>query len=79
MEKNPGGQNFGNEGEGRFREILSCPPPKCVLPLKCPPPPKFRDLAPPLSAGHIFQPERGTLTDNNFENQLLCHVNNQNW
>ena len=27
MEKNPGGQNFGNEGEGRFREILSCPPP----------------------------------------------------
>ena len=36
MEKDPGG--FGNEGEGRFREILSCPPPKCVLPLKCPPP-----------------------------------------
>ena len=37
MEKNPGGQNFGNEGEGRFCEILSCRPLKCVLPLKCPP------------------------------------------
>ena len=46
MEKNPGGQKFWQRGEGRFREILSCPPPKCVLPLKCPP--KFRDLAPPL-------------------------------
>ena len=33
-----GVKNFGNEGEGRFREILSCPPPKCVLPLKCSPP-----------------------------------------
>ena len=30
------------------------------------------------SAGRIFQPERATLTDNNFANQLLCHVN-QNW
>ena len=31
------------------------------------------------SAGRIFQPERAiTLTDNNFENQLLCYVN-QNW
>ena len=37
MEKIQGVKNFGNEGEGRFREILSCPPPKCVLPLKCPP------------------------------------------
>ena len=27
------------------------------------------------SAGRIFQPERATLTDNNFENQLLCYVN----
>ena len=30
------------------------------------------------SAGRIFQPEKATLTDNNFENQLLCFVN-QNW
>ena len=32
------------------------------------------------SAGSIFQPEGATiaLTDNNFENQLLCYVN-QNW
>ena len=30
------------------------------------------------SVGRIFQPERATLTDNNFENQLLCYVN-QNW
>ena len=51
MEKNPGGQKFWQRGEGRFREILSCPPPKCVLPLKCPP--KFRDLALPLPA-HVF-------------------------
>ena len=29
-------------------------------------------------AGRIFQPERATLTDNNFENQLLCYVN-RNW
>ena len=27
MEKNPGGQKFWQRGEGRFREILSCPPP----------------------------------------------------
>ena len=26
------------------------------------------------SAGRIFQPERATLTNNNFENQLLCYV-----
>ena len=25
MEKIQGVKNFGNEGEGRFREILSCP------------------------------------------------------
>ena len=25
MEKNPGGQKFWQPGEGRFREILSCP------------------------------------------------------
>ena len=30
------------------------------------------------SAGRIFQPERATLTDNTFANQLLCHVN-QKW
>ena len=38
MEKIQGVKNFGNEGEGRFHEILSCPPPNCVLLLKCPPP-----------------------------------------
>ena len=27
------------------------------------------------SAGRIFQPKRATLTDNNFENQLLCYLN----
>ena len=26
------------------------------------------------SAGRIFQPERATLTNNNFENQLLRYV-----
>ena len=26
------------------------------------------------SAGRIFQPERATLTNDNFENQLLCYV-----
>ena len=30
------------------------------------------------SAGRIFQPERATSTDNNFENQLLCYIN-KNW
>ena len=44
-----GVKNYGNEGEGRFREILSCPPRKCVLPLKCPP--KFRD---PSHCVHTF-------------------------
>ena len=29
-------------------------------------------------SGRIFQPEKATITDNNFENQLLCYVN-QNW
>ena len=45
MEKIQGVKNFGNEGEGRFREILSCPPKMRVAPQI---PPKFRDLAPPL-------------------------------
>ena len=26
------------------------------------------------SAGRTFQPERATLTKDNFENQLLCYV-----
>ena len=42
-----GVKNFGNEGEGRFREILA-PPPKMRVAPQMPPPPKFRDLAPPL-------------------------------
>ena len=39
MEKNPGGQKFWQQGEGRFREILSCPPPpqKRVAPQMPPP------------------------------------------
>ena len=54
MGKNPGGQKFWQRGgQGRFSEILSCPPhPKCVLPLKCPP--KFRDLVPSLYLRLIF-------------------------
>ena len=47
MEKNPGGQKFWQRGEGRFREILSCPPQNACCPSNAPPP-KFRDLAPPL-------------------------------
>ena len=31
-EKIQGVKNFGNEGEGRFREILSCPPKMRVAP-----------------------------------------------
>ena len=32
MEKNPGDQKFWQRGEGRFREILSCPPKMRVAP-----------------------------------------------
>ena len=32
MEKIQGVKNFGNEGEGRFREILSSPPKMRVAP-----------------------------------------------
>ena len=32
MEKIQRVKNFGNEGEGRFREILSCPPKMHVAP-----------------------------------------------
>ena len=46
MEKIQGVKNFGNEGERRFCEILSCPPPKMRVAPQMPP--KFRDLAPPL-------------------------------
>ena len=38
MEKNPGGQKFWQRGEGRFREILSCPP-KMRFASQMPPPP----------------------------------------
>ena len=38
MEKIQGVKNFGNEGEGRFREILSCPPPKMRVAPQMPPP-----------------------------------------
>ena len=48
MEKNPGGQKFCQRGGGEISWNSILPPPKCVLPLKCPLPPKFRDLAPPL-------------------------------
>ena len=37
MEKIQGVKNFGNEGEGRFREILSCPPPKMRVGPQMPP------------------------------------------
>ena len=37
MEKNPGVKNFGNEGEERFREILSCPPQNACCPSNAPP------------------------------------------
>ena len=40
MEKIQGVKNFGNEGEGRFREILSCPPKMRVAP-QMPPPPQI--------------------------------------
>ena len=38
MEKNPGGQKFWQRREGRFREILSCPPPKMRVAPQMPPP-----------------------------------------
>ena len=59
--KYPGAKHFGNEGEGRFREILSCPPPQNAC---CPSnaPPKFRDLAPPLDTDinvfHVDTPNK---------------------
>ena len=37
MEKNPGGQKFWQRGEGRFREILSCPPQNACCPSNAPP------------------------------------------
>ena len=37
MEKIQGVKNFGNEGEGRFREILCCPPKMRVAPQMPPP------------------------------------------
>ena len=40
MEKNPGGQKFWQRGEGRFREILSCPPQNAFSP-QMPPPPQI--------------------------------------
>ena len=36
--KNPGGQKFWQRGEGRFREILSCPPPQMRVAPQMPPP-----------------------------------------
>ena len=36
-----GVKNFGNEGEGRFREILSCPPPKMRVAPQMPPLPQI--------------------------------------
>ena len=37
MEKIQGVKNFGNEGEGRFCEILSFPPPKMRVAPQMPP------------------------------------------
>ena len=37
MEKNPGGQKFWQRGEGRFHEILSCPPPQMRVAPQMPP------------------------------------------
>ena len=53
--KSRGSKIFGNEGEGRFRETLSCPPQNACCPSNTPPP-KFRDLAPPLPLGYPIKP-----------------------
>ena len=44
--KSRGSKILATRGRGDFVKFYLAPPPKCVLPLKCPP--KFRDLAPPL-------------------------------
>ena len=44
--KSRGSKILATMGRGDFLKFYLAPP-KCVLPLKCPPP-KFRDLAPPL-------------------------------
>ena len=50
-EKMQGVKNFGNEGEGRFRDILSCPPPKMRV-------------APQMPAPQIPRPGAATGTKN---------------
>ena len=50
MEKNPGGQKFWQRGEGRFREILSCPPKMRVAPQM---PPQIPRPAPPLKTIYL--------------------------
>ena len=52
-----GVKNFGNEGEGRFREILSCPPKMRVapqMPPQIPRPGAATDLQPILLAMIVF-------------------------
>ena len=68
MEKNPGGQKFWQRGGGEISRNSILPPQKCVLPLKCPPPPpKFRDLAPLLSGGFKSHPLGAPLVNGNDE------------
>ena len=62
MEKNPGGQKFWQRGEGRFREILSCPPKMRVAP-QIPPPPQIpRPGA--AAENYIFRNNRFTFSSN---------------
>ena len=51
--KSRGSKILATRGRGDFVKFYLAPPPKCLLPLKCPPPPKFRDLAPPLHHRHL--------------------------
>ena len=58
MEKIQGVKNFGNEGEGRFREILSCPPPLKMRVAHQMPPQIPRPGAATANVPPVVQPER---------------------
>ena len=49
--KSRGSKILATRGRGDFVKFYLAPPPKMRVAPQMPPPPKFRDLAPPLSAG----------------------------
>ena len=74
--KSRGSKILATRGRGDFVKFY-LPPPKCVLPLKCPAPPKFRELAPPLTTSTRFDGVCRSRSRSRFRSNVLLAISKQ--